>query len=247
MSGWMTMIWQELLLVWHAAETFFQDTGKVIAAVAQEALAFTEKEIEQCAEDIVAGLYDVGAELQSWAHDNIGLCGSYTVDQHLADSCPAGYQYDSGLCYVNCRDGYHGAGPVCYASCPAGWDDQGLTCAAHSYAPGSCAIQCTTHSDLSTTCGCPSNKPHNCYSVCYENCRDGSSMPSSACGFCKANGSCPSGTRNVARVCWKDSYDRGVGTLPSCGSYENVLGVCYATCRYGYSKVGLPSVCYKDC
>ena len=249
MSGYMTLMWKDLLLVWNAAEKFFEDTGKVIAAVAQEALVFTEHEIEKCAEDIVNGVYEVEGELQNWAQQTIGICGSYEVDQKLPTSCPDGWDQDGAVCYEKCRSGFYGVGPVCYASCPAGWDDQGLVCAAHTYAPGSCAIQCKTHSDWSTTCDCPSNKPHNCASVCYENCRDGYSMPSSACGFCKANGSCPSGTTNVAGVCWKDSYGRGAGVPLGCSSgYENFLGICYASCKSGYSKVaGLPNICFAAC
>jgi hypothetical protein len=81
-------------------------------------------------------------------------------------SCGSDQDKDGALCYPKCRTGFYGVGPVCYASCPSGWDDQGLVCAAHTYAPGSCAIQCTTHKDWSTTCGCPTNKPHNCACKC---------------------------------------------------------------------------------
>jgi hypothetical protein len=43
-------------------------------------------------------------------------------------SCPAGKQYDAGLCYPFCAAGYSGIGPVCWGSCPAGFDDHGATC-----------------------------------------------------------------------------------------------------------------------
>ncbi len=56
------------------------------------------------------------------------------------------------------------------------WSHAAAHASAHAYAPGSCAIHC----DWSFNCGCPSNKPHNCASVCYDNSRDGLSMPSSA-------------------------------------------------------------------
>lgn len=42
--------------------------------------------------------------------------------------CPAGKQYDAGLCYPFCGPGYNGIGPVCWGSCPAGFDDHGATC-----------------------------------------------------------------------------------------------------------------------
>jgi hypothetical protein len=157
-------------------------------------------------------------------------------------TCSSDQDKDGALCYPTCRSGYYGVGPVCYASCPSGWDDQGLVCAAHTYAPGSCAIQC----DWSFNCGCPSNKPHNCASVCYENCREGYSMPSSACGFCKADGSCPSGTTNVAGVCWKDSYGRGAGEPMSCTSAQEYdSGLCYPACPSGWTGSG--PLCWEDC
>jgi hypothetical protein len=172
---------------------------------------------------------------------------SYTRGGGQAVSrCSSDQDKSGALCYPKCRDGYYGDGPVCYASCPSGWEDQGLVCAAHSYAPSSCAIPCKTHKDWSITCGCPSNKPHNCASVCYENCRDGYSMPSSACGFCKADGSCPSGTTDVAGVCWKNSYGRGAGEPMKCAAgYEYDNGLCYPTCRSGYT--GNAFVCWQDC
>lgn len=42
--------------------------------------------------------------------------------------CPAGKEYDAGLCYVPCRDGFTGVGPVCWGRCDPGWDDHGATC-----------------------------------------------------------------------------------------------------------------------
>jgi hypothetical protein len=157
-------------------------------------------------------------------------------------TCSSDQDKDGALCYPKCRSGYYGVGPVCYASCPSGWDDQGLVCAAHSYAPGSCAIQC----DWMFNCGCPSSKPHNCASVCYESCREGYSMPDSACGFCKADGSCPSGTTNVAGVCWKNSYGRGAGESMSCTSGQKYdSGLCYPACPSGWTGIG--PLCWEDC
>ncbi len=82
--------------------------------------------------------------------------------------------------------------------------------------------------------------------MCYEQCRDGYSMPSSACGFCKADGNCPAGTTNTMGVCWKDSYGRGAGEPMKCGSgQEYDAGLCYPACPSGATGVG--PLCYKDC
>jgi hypothetical protein len=41
-------------------------------------------------------------------------------------NCPAGQQYDAGLCYATCKTGYYGVGPVCWANTPNGWVDCGM-------------------------------------------------------------------------------------------------------------------------
>ena len=49
-----------------------------------------------------------------------------------------------------------------------------------------------------------------------------------------------------ADFCWRDSYGRGVGTIPTnCGSKENDAGLCYNKCSSGYTGVG--PVCWKSC
>src|SRR3954465_3370104 len=46
--------------------------------------------------------------------------------------------------------------------------------------------------------------------------------------------------------CWKDSYGRGVGTIPSdCGAKENQAGLCYDKCKAGFNAVG--PVCWSGC
>jgi hypothetical protein len=47
--------------------------------------------------------------------------------------------------------------------------------------------------------------------------------------------------------CWKDSYGRGVGTIPTIcsGGKENQAGLCYDKCRAGMHAVG--PVCWSDC
>lgn len=48
------------------------------------------------------------------------------------------------------------------------------------------------------------------------------------------------------KFCWKDSYGRGVGSLPSdCGNLDNVFLSCYEKCPKGYSR--FMGDCYQGC
>lgn len=49
------------------------------------------------------------------------------------------------------------------------------------------------------------------------------------------------------QVCWRDSYGRGVGKIPSqCDLYEEKQGLlCYPKCRAGYR--GVLNVCWQNC
>jgi hypothetical protein len=47
-------------------------------------------------------------------------------------------------------------------------------------------------------------------------------------------------------ACWKSSYGRGVGTIPtSCGDEQYDAGLCYPYCKEGYYGVG--PVCWQYC
>lgn len=47
-------------------------------------------------------------------------------------------------------------------------------------------------------------------------------------------------------MCWRESYGRGAGTIPSCGApLVNEAGLCYQSCRTGYT--GAAFLCWKDC
>lgn len=49
-----------------------------------------------------------------------------------------------------------------------------------------------------------------------------------------------------AEFCWRDSYGRGVGTIPSdCGSREKIGLLCYDKCPAGYSRYGFD--CHQNC
>jgi len=46
--------------------------------------------------------------------------------------------------------------------------------------------------------------------------------------------------------CWKDSYGRGVGTIPDdCGTKDKLGLLCYTPCPSGYTRVGLD--CQQNC
>ena len=47
--------------------------------------------------------------------------------------------------------------------------------------------------------------------------------------------------------CIKSSYDRGVGKIPACGSYQSEKqgALCYPKCRTGYKRVF--TVCWQEC
>ena len=46
--------------------------------------------------------------------------------------------------------------------------------------------------------------------------------------------------------CWKKSYGRGVGTIPTeCGNKDNQVGLCYKECKDDYKGVG--PVCWERC
>ncbi|QJR16267.1 hypothetical protein [Usitatibacter palustris] len=48
------------------------------------------------------------------------------------------------------------------------------------------------------------------------------------------------------QFCWRDSYGRGAGTIPSgCGSGQNDAGLCYNNCNAGYTGVG--PLCWPHC
>ena len=47
-------------------------------------------------------------------------------------------------------------------------------------------------------------------------------------------------------MCWRESYGRGVGTIPTCASgLNNEAGLCYTSCRSGYT--GAAFLCWQDC
>lgn len=50
----------------------------------------------------------------------------------------------------------------------------------------------------------------------------------------------------LTEFCWKDSYGRGVGTIPTtCGALDKIGLLCYPKCPAGYSRFGFD--CHQNC
>lgn len=137
--------------------------------------------------------------------------------------CGAGREFDAGLCYSRCRAGFNGVGPVCWRGCPSTYQDDGATCRRDAR-----IISANTST-------CPWWD---------------------ACGLVGARGcsTCPAGFNNDGCTCRRDvdifakeSYGRGVGTVPNaCGAGMQLdAGLCYQPCRTGFNGAG--PVCWDTC
>lgn len=74
-----------------------------------------------CTPDCPDGMADIGVSCQKQSYGR----GAGTVPT----SCSGGQEYDTGLCYQQCRAGFDGVGPVCWKrGCPTGYEDHGATC-----------------------------------------------------------------------------------------------------------------------
>ena len=59
--------------------------------------------------------------------------GSYGRGAGIPLICASNQQYDSGLCYSNCKAGYYGVGPVCWTNCQGSFATEcGAFCASSS-------------------------------------------------------------------------------------------------------------------
>ncbi len=108
-------------------------------------------------------------------------------------ACPAGQEYQNGLCYPTCRSGYGGEGPVCWKTCASGFKDTGFFC----------------HRDSKIISANTSKCPW------YNKCGLGSSCSTCPAGY--ANDGCT--CRRDAYIYAQESYTRGAGTVPTCSSY----------------------------
>jgi hypothetical protein len=108
-------------------------------------------------------------------------------------ACPAGQEYQNGLCYPACASGWSGEGPVCWQRCASGFTDTGWFCQRNSK-----VISANTSS-------CP----------WYNKCGVGSDCNKCPAGY--ANDGCT--CRIDAYIYAQPSYGRGAGTVPSCTTY----------------------------
>ncbi len=151
--------------------------------------------------------------------------------------CANGKQYDGGLCYDSCRAGYGGAGPVCWQSCPSGYSDMGAIC----HFAGTLSYM------QKTVCEHRQSVPYvgsYCDKYGYESCRDGYT---SVAGVCWADLHVPPGMSGSAADPMKDSYGRGVGTMPTVCKSDRELqaGLCYLVPRSGYGCT--VTACTQNC
>jgi hypothetical protein len=89
---------------------------------------------------------------------------------------------------------------------------------------------------------CPKGQEKDNDGLCYPRCDNGYSGVGPVCwGQCSVN------TKDIGALCNKDSYDRGIGKIPSkCpDDKENQNGLCYVKCNNGYSGDG--PVCWGIC
>lgn len=78
-----------------------------------------------CWENCPEGYTDDGAFCRK---DNTHAKSSYGRGVGSIPPCPAGQDFDTGLCYPQCQTGYDGVGPVCWGRCEKGLVDTGGFC-----------------------------------------------------------------------------------------------------------------------
>ncbi|WP_424976324.1 hypothetical protein [Dinoroseobacter sp. S124A] len=153
-----------------------------------------------------------------------------------------------GLCYDTCRSGYAGAVTMCVPDCPSGFRDDGLYCAkpaSYGRGAGYAWQPADWFSDAGMFARCEADHGRgNCEKsglIVYPKCKSGFV----AVGANVCSPQCPSNTVDIGVSCQKNTYDRGVGTLPICGSgRENDAGLCYPSCPAGLRGVG--PVCWQN-
>ncbi len=124
---------------------------------------------------------------------SVAMDGVETEATGQTCACPAGTEYQAGLCYTKCASGWVGEGPVCWKPCAAGFTDTGFFCHRDSKIIGA------------DTSSCP----------WYNKCGVGSDCNKCPSGY--ANDGCT--CRVDAYIYAQESYGRGVGTTPTCTTY----------------------------
>lgn len=153
-------------------------------------------------------------------------------------ACGPGREYDAGLCYDNCKAGYNGVGPVCWQRCPDGFRNDGAFCGKPSpIGRGRGLSKRNCEREFGSG---------NCVKeglLWYRRCPSGYREA----GVLLCSPTCPSGMSDIGVSCAKQSYGRGVGTVPqSCPAGQDLqAGLCYRGCKKGYTGVG--PVCWSRC
>jgi hypothetical protein len=137
--------------------------------------------------------------------------------------CPAGRVNESGLCYVPCLPGFDPFGLLCVQDCRVGYRDDSLSCRRDVQVISSNNSACPWWD----TCGLT---------------------------FARGCSTCPAGFQNDGCTCridadiyFKNSYDRGAGTVPNgCAAGRELQnGLCYEPYRAGFNGEG--PVCWDSC
>ncbi len=172
----------------------------------------------------------------------------------IPGGCPPGYENDAGLCYKKCKTGYKGVGPVCWQTCPSGYRDDGAYCNkpgnGKAYGRGvgfPWKFGDALNLDAAMKrCEAKHGRGNceKCLEIIYPKCKKG--YRAVGCNICTSE--CPDGMRDNGVSCHKNSYGRGVGTIPRLcpNGQENQGGLCYKLCKNGMKGIG--PVCWDvDC
>jgi hypothetical protein len=177
----------------------------------------------------------------------------------IPKECPAGAESVDGLCYSKCRQGYHGAVTMCVQSeCPSNYRNDPL----HCFKPGPITRSeypwkfgdGLSMNDALARCrkdhGQDACEIRNANTMVYSKCPRGYKQAPVVTNLCTP--SCEEedtgikGMKDIGISCEKSTYDRGVGSIPDCGSDQvKDAGLCYKRCDNGYAGVG--PVCWGSC
>lgn len=127
---------------------------------------------------------------ESAVNVSVNTDGTGTEATGLNCTCPAGQEFQNGLCYPACSSGYKGVGPVCWEICASTYYDTGTFC------------QRDPSILSANTSKCP----------WYNKCGFGSSCSKCPSGYSNDGCTC----RRNASTYTKKSYGRGAGTVPAC-------------------------------
>lgn len=124
---------------------------------------------------------------------SVNTDGTGTEASGISCTCPAGQEYQDGLCYPTCTTGFKGVGPVCWQICASTFTDTGAFC------------QRDTSIVSANTSKCP----------WYNKCGLGSSCSKCPSGYSNDGCTC----RRDAFIYAKKTYGRGAGTVPACAQH----------------------------